>query len=247
MPIALAAATLLTGCAPRATLTLAPGPNPGADALAVFGTTLTPTAESLIKKLTGAGNPSGANAPGSAAGASIFDAPGISASLTAAGFSVTSVKVEGSSLAASAGIPSLDGLLAGAVSAKAGSRSLSVTVDPDAVNAAIALMPASTKDYLDLLMAPVFTGEAMTEAEYRDLIGSAYGKTVAAELEAARFTLTVKAPAPVKSARIARAGQNANGGAAAGTVSTDGAAATFTLPLVTLLVLERPITLEMEW
>jgi len=224
---AISAAIALSSCAPRATVDLAPpdGKDPGA----LFGTSLTPTAESLLRKLTGAqGGDTG-----------LFDVSGVTKSLNAAGIAVESVATDGGpSLTVSARSPKLDGLLGGAVSYKGGERAFRVTVDGRAVNAAIDLMPASTRDYLDLLMAPVFTGEAMTAEEYRDLVGAAYGKTIAGELDAARFSFTVKAPSPIKAATITEPDAKA---------SVDGKTATFSIPLVSLLALEKPINLAVSW
>ncbi len=241
----LAAAAFLSSCAPRATVSV---PVSAADPAGIlFGATLSPASESLIRKLSGAGG-----AGGSAAGTavSVFDAPGISASLKAAGIGAQSVTAEGASLAVSALVPKADGFLNGAVSVNPGQRLFRISVNRQTVAAAIGLMPVSTRDYLDLLMAPVFTGETMSAGEYRDLIGAAYGKTIATELSAARFTLTVKAPSPVKAATIAAADGNAGAAGTAadsGSVKTAGNEAIFNIPLITLLTLESPLTVEVGW
>lgn len=276
----LAAAALFSSCSPRATITLPADSTAPTGAL--FGTAFTPASEALIRKLTGlgansaqtggaagSGNQTGSSAGNaSAASASIFDAPGITASLKTAGLGVQSVTVDGASLAVSTLVAKPETLLGGAVSVKPGEKTFKVIVDRKTVNAAIGLMPASTRDYLDLLMAPVFTGDAMTAAEYRDLVGAAYGKTISAEIDAARFTLTVKAPGPVKSAKISPTGGNAangkpaatttvdtaatgstaaNSSTEAGTVKKAGTEAVFTIPLITLLVLESPLAAEVTW
>lgn len=242
--LAAAASAMLLSCSPRATITVPADSTAPTGAL--FGTAFTPASEALIRKLTGLGT-AGAGAAGgaSAASVSIFDAPGITASLKATGLSVQSVTVDGASLAVSALVAKPETLLAGSVAVNPGDKTFKATVDRKAVNAAIGLMPASTRDYLDLLMAPVFTGEAMTTSEYRELIGAAYGKTIAGELDAARFTLTVKTPGPVKNAKIDASAPGSNG--ASGTVKTAGSEAVFTIPLITLLVLESPLTAEVGW
>lgn len=78
----------------------------------------------------------------------------------------------------------------------------------------------------------------MTAGEYRDLVGAAYGKTLSGELAASRFTLTVQAPSPVKTAAIDAAGT---------TAEKSGNTATFTIPLVDLLVLEEDLSLSVTW
>ena len=44
------------------------------------------------------------------------------------------------------------------------------------------LLPFELASYIDMLMAPAFTGEEMTDGEYIDLVATVYGKNVADEL-----------------------------------------------------------------
>ena len=98
-------------------------------------------------------------------------------------------------------------------------------------------MPASMNDYIDLLMAPAFTGETMTQAEYIDVVRSAYGKTIAAELLKSDFTIAVHCPNTVKQAKIDEPGSS----------SSAGNEATFRIPLAALLAMEKPIQAKVGW
>ena len=83
---------------------------------------------------------------------------------------------------------------------------MNLVISRESIKKAIEVMPASTGDYLDLLMAPVFTDEKLSAAEYEDIIASAYGKTIVAELRKSGFTLTVRCPSAVHSAKASAPG-----------------------------------------
>ena len=87
-------------------------------------------------------------------------------------------------------------------------------------------------DYVSALLAPVATGEDLGTAAYLALVESMYGKGVASEIAAAGIRASVELPGEAVSAR-------------GGTVR--GRKVDFSLPLVDLLVLERPIELEATW
>ncbi len=231
------AAILLAGCSPRAVLDLS-RLDGGAPLAVSFDASLSPASEALTRKLTGS------------ADKALFDGPAIARGLESAGLTAVSVKVSGSALSVSAAARSLEDLLKGAFTADSGAKTLRLRLDRAAVNAAADLLPPSTRDYLDLLMAPALTGEVMDAEEYRDLTAAAYGKTVAGELDAARFGLTVRAPARITAASVTTAGPAGSAGSAgpAGTVASFSAdTAAFTIPLITLLTLEEPLSLEVRW
>lgn len=54
-----------------------------------------------------------------------------------------------------------------------------------------ALLPRDFKNYLDMFMAPSFTGEKMNDDEYMDLLASVYGDGLVEELKSAMITVTV--------------------------------------------------------
>lgn len=87
-------------------------------------------------------------------------------------------------------------------------------------------------DYLSAFFAPAATGEELTKAEYLNLIEESYGKAIAAEISAARFSLALTLPARIK---------KISGG------TSSARRATFDIPLVDLLVLEKELRYEVEW
>lgn len=52
-------------------------------------------------------------------------------------------------------------------------------------------LSSDLQSYLDMLMAPTFTGEEMTNAEYIELISEVYGERLAKELEEATVKITL--------------------------------------------------------
>lgn len=66
----------------------------------------------------------------------------------------------------------------------------------------IGFMPQDSMDYIDLLMAPSFTDEQMTQNEYLELIGIVYGKKLEDEMREAVLELAVKIPGTIKEAKL---------------------------------------------
>ncbi|MDR0448551.1 MAG: hypothetical protein LBH07_07770 [Treponema sp.] len=87
-------------------------------------------------------------------------------------------------------------------------------------------------DYLSALMAPAATGEILSKGEYLSLVESVYGKALAGEISASRITAVIALPGPVKSVK-------------GGTYL--GPEARFDVPVIDLLVLERPLDYEITW
>jgi hypothetical protein len=86
--------------------------------------------------------------------------------------------------------------------------------------------------YLNALMAPIATGEAMTKAEYLTLVGSVYGKLIADEIAASSIRASVNFPGVI---------QKVTGG------TFTGRRANFEIPLLDILVLEKPLSYEVVW
>jgi len=105
-------------------------------------------------------------------------------------------------------------------------------LDRKSASAVLASLSPEIGAYLEALLAPVVTGEEMTEGEYLDLVASIYGDAVSAEIAAASLTLTLNLPRPAI-------------GVLGGTLS--GGAAEYSIPLVRLLVLENPADLAATW
>jgi len=86
--------------------------------------------------------------------------------------------------------------------------------------------------YLNVLMAPIATGEEMTKTEYLALISSIYSKVISDEIAASRINISIGFPGQVTSA---------TGG------KFTGKTAEFDIPLLDILVLETPVTYEVNW
>lgn len=216
-----ALAILFAGCSPAIVVTVSAD---GAGS-ASFRAEASESAEAIVRRFTGAQ-------------AQIFDKDEIVASVTKAGFAIDSLEFPGrAGIALACSVPAVDGILSRAVTVSKVNRKLSFTLSRESVAAALTLMPASTGDYLDLLMAPVFTGEELKKDEYESIIAAAYGKTLAAELKKSTITITVRCPQAARTAKI-----NPTGIAA-----TSGNGALFTIPLSALLAMEAPILASVEW
>lgn len=94
------------------------------------------------------------------------------------------------------------------------------------------LLSPDISDYLNVLMAPIATGEQMSKQEYLGLITSFYNKTISDEIAASRVHVSLEFPGPITSIR-------------GGTFS--GRRAVFDIPLLDLFVLETPIIFEVNW
>lgn len=123
-------------------------------------------------------------------------------------------------------VPQVAGAIGYCHSSQVGQRKLVLTISPDVLRQVMGIVPAETAEYMDLLSAPILTGEAMTAVEYADLIAVIYGDSVAKELRQATVRILVTAPAEVQSATVS---------VPAGRVRTQGRYVEFSLPLPELL------------
>jgi len=87
-------------------------------------------------------------------------------------------------------------------------------------------------DYLSVLMAPIATGEEMDKNEYLELVTSLYSKTISDEIASSRIRASIEFPGTISSVK-------------GGTFSERRAA--FVIPLIDLLVLEKPLVYEVYW
>ncbi|ULQ58946.1 hypothetical protein K7I13_10495 [Brucepastera parasyntrophica] len=219
-----------TACSPSVVISITENPPDPAS----FATEMSPAAEKLVRQLSGLGSDSGDGAES----VQIFDADGITASLAYAGITVKSVSYPSDSgISLSLTVPDLNGFLDNAIILDRKNRKLILSLTRESLNSAAALMPEDTYDYLDLFMAPAFTGEDMTVSEYRDIIAAAYGRTLADEMEKEAFSLTVRCPSAPKEISVTPPG----------TGRVSGKDALITLPLAVLLVLENPVYIEVAW
>ncbi|MDR0451261.1 MAG: hypothetical protein LBH26_08350, partial [Treponema sp.] len=96
----------------------------------------------------------------------------------------------------------------------------------------LSLISPGVTDYLSALMAPIATGEELSQAEYRELVASIYGKPVADEISGASIRASVDFPGRIRSIRGGR---------------SSGRRAEFDIPLLDILVLESPLVYELTW
>ncbi|MDR0450251.1 MAG: hypothetical protein LBH26_03200, partial [Treponema sp.] len=68
----------------------------------------------------------------------------------------------------------------------------------------LSLISPEVTDYLSALMAPIATGEELSQAEYRELVASIYGKPVADEISGASIRASVDFPGRIRSIRGGR-------------------------------------------
>jgi len=216
-----------SGCSPSVVLTV----NPDSSGRASFACEPSAAADSVIRRFTGTDSPDAKDTP-------LFDKKSVTVSLAHAGLKVESLETPTkSSLAMGVSFLKLEGVLGKAVLLDRDGHRLTVKLTREILNEALDLMPASTRDYTDILMAPVFTGESMTSAEYEDTIAAAFGKTLATDLKKSVFTLAIRCPGTViRTAASAPA-----------TAESTGTTATVKIPLSTLLSIDKPITAFAEW
>lgn len=108
----------------------------------------------------------------------------------------------GSGLVCEDMVPQIAGAIGYCHSNQAGQRKLVLTISPGVLQQVMSIMPSETVEYLDLLSAPILTGETMSASEYVDLIGVVYGDSVANELQDAAIKILVTVPSSVHSASV---------------------------------------------
>jgi hypothetical protein len=109
---------------------------------------------------------------------------------------------------------------------------LAVHLDRGSAPQILSTISPEITDYLSALLAPAATGEALTNAEYLDLVGSVYGKGVAGEISKAKINAVINFPGQVQAVTGGRA---------------QGREARFEIPLTDLLVLSKPLDYEVSW
>ncbi|MDR3284298.1 MAG: hypothetical protein LBS97_03855 [Treponema sp.] len=113
-----------------------------------------------------------------------------------------------------------------------------ITLSPETMPEILALLPAETVSYLDLLMAPVFTGEKLSEGEYLATIAAVYGKNIVRELSESVLEFAFIAPSTITSTeappqtRIEKRGSQE---------------VSFFIPLTALLAEQRHLTYRIQW
>jgi hypothetical protein len=168
----------LCACSPRAAVTV---DEKGGVTMAVTSSTTTTTAEVLsgLSELWGGGR--------------LFSEAALAAAFTEAGFqSVQAKSADGLTFQVEGTASKVPPGLTSALTVKPGLFELVVT--PESAAALVGVLPEGTREYKDLLLAPLFTGEASTETAYRELVAAVYGERLASLLAQSAVTVAVTAP-----------------------------------------------------
>lgn len=109
-----------------------------------------------------------------------------------------------------------------------------ISINPENLNTILAHFPPETRDYIDILMAPVFTGEDLTTEEYIQLIKAAYGEKLAGELSGENLNLELEFPS--KNLKIFLNGEEKS-------LSGNN----LTIPLADFLTMSKGFSIKMVW
>lgn len=199
-----------------------------------------PRMSAMLRSLSSlAGRQGDRNAPvinGPAIARSLAAAPGIlSADLANTGPAGIAGTVRASrvdELFAMPGVPERKRFITLGIGQEPGDKRLSAFLDRETAPLLLAMISADVRDYLSALFAPAATGDALTRAEYLDLVEDIYGKALADEIAAAEIAVTVGFPGAIRSVK-------------GGTYS--GSSAAFAIALADILVLEEPLEYEVIW
>ncbi len=124
---------------------------------------------------------------------------------------------------------------------------LTVNFNKEIVAKIISLLPKELFEYSDLMMAPILTGENISEQEYVDLISSAYGMSAGQELQASFFRMEVECPGQViKATALEHSGSDGGDGSRI-QEEVKGNTVVFTIPVSKMLSLFHPLSMEVNW
>lgn len=99
----------------------------------------------------------------------------------------------------------------------------------------IKTFPKDIKDYLDLFISPIVTGENLTADEYESLISSVYGPNIANELKTSFFKVVLSCPGVIESVKSEPEGR---------VRYFAGNSATLTVPLSYVLTLDKALKIS---
>jgi hypothetical protein len=198
-----------------------------------LGASLEPGMAGLIRSLSGkfGDSPAEISLDGQAIAESMREAPGVSA--------VSFNNIDSTTIEGTLSIGNVEDFLSLASLPEAShlirytqGRLLSIRLDLASGPELLAALSPDVADYLSAIMAPVSTGERLGSGEYLALVTSVYGTAISREIAAARVRAVIEVPGTIT---------RVEGGSFAGRE------ARFDIPLLELLVLERPLRYEIEW
>lgn len=138
---------------------------------------------------------SGMSGNGAAAGSVIFDTKEIEYEMSSNGFSqVKASSKKGSDLTVTMTDKNGKSALftSGVVSVKDGK--LNASLSPQSLVKFYKAADSQTVMFLDMLLAPIFNDEVMTQEEYLEVLVSFYGDEIADEMKNSSFRITLKNP-----------------------------------------------------
>lgn len=175
----------------------------------------------------------------------LFDADAVTSSLISSGIQITQLKIPGlAGLQFDAVISDISNAfpqVSGAFSYKKEStkQSLTFTISPEILQSAVSFMPPETAEYIELLMAPVFTGEALTKEEYEELIDIVYGNTCGSAMKNSSMKISITTPTKVRETSISDTSM--------GSASYKDNQALFSIPFSVLLTKTEPTSFTIIW
>ena len=140
-------------------------------------------------------------------GQSVFNVQELKQAFSKEGISVQDIALKGAlGLRLVCTVPHNHELLKGVIDYDTKGRKTALRISPENIASFLEMLPQESRDFIDMLMAPLFTGDAIPPAEYEELIGAAYGKKIAAELRSSEFVLSVDVPYKIQAAHISPVG-----------------------------------------
>ena len=110
-------------------------------------------------------------------GQSVFNVQELKEAFTKEGISVQDITLKGVlGLRLVCAVPYNHGLLKDIIGYDKKGRKTVLRISPENIASFLKILPQESRDFIDMLMAPLFTGDAIPPAEYEELIGAAYGK-----------------------------------------------------------------------
>lgn len=115
-------------------------------------------------------------------------------------------------------------------------KSLTLTLSPQTIQAFVSALPEEGQALLYLSMAPVFTGEKVSRAEYEELISSFYGNELDSELKAGSVNITLGCPSAKKITSFTE-----------GKISSDSKSLSIELSLLEFFTLDTSKVYKITW
>jgi len=117
---------------------------------------------------------------------------------------------------------------------------LTITLSPASLQGFYNSMGQEDRTYLDLFMAPIFTGEKMSQSEYKELIASVYGQELADDMQKGKITFTLAVPdGKARKTSGAKLGQSK--------ASANSKRITFSIPMIEFLTLQTEKSAYIGW